>query len=177
MQRGIAVCCSVILAIVLAEVALRLWSPIPTERLLPFTYHVERVRRIAAGDVSLGFDPYLGWAPTPDRVRREDGIVYLNNRRGLRADREYDEAPPVGVRRIAAFGDSFTYCAEVTQDDCWAARLARDLPTTEVLNFGVIGYGPDQAWLRYQRDGRPYSSCAVLIGYFSEDIDRVVNRS
>jgi hypothetical protein len=44
------------------------------------------------------------------------------------------------------------------------------------MNFGVSGYGPDQAWLRYQRDGQPFHPCAVLIGYYVEDIDRVVNR-
>jgi hypothetical protein len=126
--------------------------------------------------VSLGFDPELGWSPTPDRVRRDDGRVYRVNRQGLRADREYEVTPPSGVKRIAAFGDSFTFCAEVTQEDCWAPRLEDALPGTEVMNFGVTGYGPDQAWLRYQRDGRPFGACAVLIGYFVEDIDRVVNR-
>jgi len=45
-----------------------------------------------------------------------------------------------------------------------------------VLNFGVPGYGPDQAWLRYQREGSAYSPCAVTIGYMLENINRVVNR-
>src|SRR5262249_18658903 len=49
-------------------------------------------------------------------------------------------------------------------------------PQTEVLNFGVPGYGPDQAWLRYQREGPTYAPCAVTIGYMLEDINRVVNR-
>jgi hypothetical protein len=40
----------------------------------------------------------------------------------------------------------------------------------------VPGYGTDQAWLRYQRDGRPFRPCAVLIDYFVENINRVVNR-
>ena len=168
--------CSVLLAVVLAEVGLRLWSPVPAAMLLPFPYNGERLRRIVEGNVSLGFDPFLGWVPSADQVRRDAGVVYRNNHQTLRADREYDQTPPIGLWRIAAFGDSFTYCAEVTQADCWTHQLERAWPQTEILNFGVVGYGPDQAWLRYQRDGRPYSPCAVLIGYFSEDIDRVVNR-
>jgi hypothetical protein len=161
---------------VLAEVGVRVWSPIPEDQLLPFPYNVERVRRIANGDVSLRFDADLGWIPTPARARRDDGLLFRNNRQALRADREYDLTSAPRVQRIAAFGDSFTYCAEVTQDDCWVARLEREWSGTEVMNFGVIGYGPDQAWLRYQRDGRPFHPCAVLIGYYVEDIDRVVNR-
>jgi hypothetical protein len=50
------------------------------------------------------------------------------------------------------------------------------VPGLEVLNFGVSGYSPDQAWLRYQRDGRAYQPCAVLIGYMIENVNRVVNR-
>lgn len=83
---------------------------------------------------------------------------------------------PSGVRRLAAFGDSFTHCSEVTQKDCWVARLEDDSPGTEILNFGVPGYGPDQAWLRCRRDGRPFQACGVLVGYFVGDIERVVNR-
>ena len=49
-------------------------------------------------------------------------------------------------------------------------------PGTEVLNFGVPGYAPDQAWLRYQREGRAYRPCAVLIGFMVENVNRVVNR-
>jgi hypothetical protein len=168
--------CSLVLCLAVAELGLRLWPPIPDDQLLPFPYNVDRVRRIADGDVSLGFDKDLGWRPTPDRVRREDGAIYRVNRQGLRADREYAPEPPEGMRRIAAFGDSFTYCAEVTQDDCWVARLDTSWPHAELVNFGVPGYGPDQAWLRYQRDGRSLHPCGVLIGYYVEDIDRVVNR-
>jgi hypothetical protein len=174
--RLVLVACSIAVTVVLAEIGIRIWSPIPEDQMLPFRYHAERVHRIANGDVSLGFDPDLGWKPTPDRVRRDDGVVYRNSHQALRADREYDLAPPAGRHRIEAFGDSFTYCAEVTQDDCWVARLERAWPGIEAMNFGVTGYGPDQAWMRYQRDGRPYQPCAVLIGYFVEDIDRVVNR-
>jgi hypothetical protein len=46
----------------------------------------------------------------------------------------------------------------------------------EVLNFGVPGYSPDQAWLYYERDGVATGSCVVLIGHMLENIDRVVNR-
>jgi hypothetical protein len=170
------VVCSIVITLFLAEAVIRIWSPIPDEQLLPFPYNASRVYRIADGDVSIGFDPDLGWRPTPSRVRRDNRVLYRHNDQGMRADHEYALDRPADTQRIEAFGDSFTYCAEVTQDACWVSRLDRAWPQTEVMNFGVSGYGPDQAWLRYQRDGRPYQPCAVLIGYYVEDIDRVVNR-
>jgi hypothetical protein len=75
-----------------------------------------------------------------------------------------------------AYGDSYTYCEESRLDDCWTQVLERSLPNLEVLNFGVPGYGPDQAWIRYQEDGAARRPCAVTIGYTVENINRVVNR-
>ena len=45
-----------------------------------------------------------------------------------------------------------------------------------MLNFGVSGYAPDQAWLRYQHEGRAYRPCAVMIGFMVENVHRMVNR-
>ena len=174
---GVAVClCACLVALLVAEVAVRLWPPIPEERLLPFPYNARRVERIAADDTYLRFDRDLGWGLAPNHTRRDAGLVYRINSQAMRADREYPVQPPPERQRIAAFGDSFTHCSDVTQQDCWVPRLEAAWPGSEVLNFGVTAYGPDQAWLRYQRDGRPFQPCGVLIGYFVEDIDRVVNR-
>lgn len=167
---------TVVAFVLLVEVGLRFASPIPPEDLLPFHYDQDRIERIVDNDTYLRFDRDLGWAPAPNFVRRSSGQVFRTNSLGMRAERDYPRDVPAGIVRIAAFGDSFTYCAEVTQAACWVSQLESAWPGSEVLNYGVPGYGPDQAWLRYQRDGRPYRPCGVLIGYFVEDIDRVVNR-
>ncbi len=167
---------SITLSLGLAELLVRLVKPIPEDRLLPFAYNDDRVRQIAGGDTYLTHDADLGWTLTPSRTRRADGAVYRINSQSIRSDREYPLEPTPGTRRIVAFGDSFTHCSESTQADCWAPRLEQAWPGTEVLNLGVPGFGPDQAWLRYQRDGRAYNGCAVLIGHFVGDIERVVNR-
>lgn len=164
------------LGLVLAELGLRLALPIPSEYLLPLPYKWEELRRIAADETYIRFDAALGWVPTPASTHEGGGIIYRTNRAGLRADREYAPEPQPGLRRLAAFGDSFTYCEEVELADCWTSQLERAWPGTEVLDFGVPGYGPDQAWLHYQRDGPAYHPCAVLIGYLIENINRVVNR-
>jgi hypothetical protein len=61
-------------------------------------------------------------------------------------------------------------------EDCWTTRLEKALPRTEVVNHGVMGYAPDQAFLSWQRDGPSYQPCAVLIGHLTENINRLVNR-
>src|SRR5215212_4170104 len=176
LKARLALCVGMLVAVVLLiEAGLRFAPPISTDTLLPFPSNSGRVEQIVAGDTYLRFDGYLGWVPAPNFVRRSSGQVFRTNSVGMRAEREYPFAAPAGVARIAAFGDSFTYCAEVTQAACWVPQLESAWPGTEILNYGVPGYGPDQAWLRYQRDGRPYEPCAVLSGYFVEDIDRVVN--
>ena len=44
----------------------------------------------------------------------------------------------------------------------------------EVINFGVGGFGLDQAYLRYLEDGIQYKSHIVMIGFMSENIYRNV---
>lgn len=176
MRRVGLVLLGLLVGLVAAEVGLRIVSPVPREFLLPLPYKRDAVERIAASDTYISFDHDLGWVPTPDSSRVGGGIMYRANRAGLRAEREYPFGPSPGTQRIAAFGDSFTYCEEVDYSECWTTRLEAALNGSEVLNFGVPGYGPDQAWLRYERDGQAYGNCAVLIGYMVENINRVVNR-
>ena len=139
-------------------------QPIPEAQLLPFPFHHVEIARIASRDSYIGFDPELGWSQTPGARAIDDGIVFEANEAGFRAERDYPREPPPGVSRLAAFGDSFTHCDEVGLQDCWTTRLAGAWEGAEVLNFGIPGSAPDQGWLRYQRDGKPYRPCAVLIG-------------
>jgi len=79
------------------------------------------------------------------------------------------------VLRIAAFGDSFTHGDEVRNEDTWQEAMMRANRNLEVLNFGVGGFGLDQAFLRYQQDGAVYKPRIVLIGFHTADIYRNVN--
>ncbi len=109
-------------------------------------------------------DPVLGWINT--------GEV---NSAGVRDNREYDKVPAPGTIRISAFGDSFTYGADVKLRDTWEKQLSLLDPSIEVLNYGAGGYGLDQAFLLYLRVGTEYSPNMVFIGYMSENIARNVN--
>jgi hypothetical protein len=75
--------------------------------------------------------------------------------------------------RVALVGDSFTFGLEVSYDQTWGARLEQALGgDVQVLNFGVDGYGIDQAYLRYARDVRPWRPDVVIFGLITHDLYR-----
>lgn len=117
------------------------------------------------------FDPDLGWTIRPHGNRPQ----YQANSKGIRATREYDLAPPADRVRVAAFGDSFTHASGVPTGFTWEEKLEGLEPGLEVINFGIPGSAPDQALLRYRREGAQYRPAVVLIGMMSENIYRMVN--
>jgi hypothetical protein len=71
---------------------------------------------------------------------------------------------------ISLYGDSFTFAAEVANADAWGNLLAAKL-NCRVNNFGVGGFGSDQAYLKYitnQSDDAP----VVFLNHLSENIVR-----
>jgi hypothetical protein len=111
-------------------------------------------------------DAVLGWVPQPGSEI---------NAAGMRDDRDYDPQPAPGILRISAFGDSFTYGADVKLGENWAKRISAMKPPIEVLNYGVGAYGLDQAYLRYLQVGADYHPQVVFIGYMTENLARDVN--
>lgn len=121
------------------------------------------------------FDPVLGWSIRPNAVAEKEGITYSSNSIGIRSLREYDLTKPENVTRIAAFGPSFTFADEAPDHLTWAALMEQARPDLEVMNWGVGGYGTDQAFLRYQTQGIAYKPDIVLIGYEDNNRYRNVN--
>lgn len=146
-------------------------KPLPPYGLL---FTEEQARKVGRELSTYGrFDATLGWSIRPNGVS-EDGL-YRANSAGFRAEREYAAQTPEGVLRVAAFGDSYTHGSTVDNSATWTQLLEQTDPQLEVLNFGVGGYGTDQAYLRYQRDGVPYRPQIVLIGFMVENILRNVS--
>lgn len=117
------------------------------------------------------FDPLLGWRYRSEFHSEHDTI----NEQGLRAVGRYAERPAPGVLRVAAFGDSFVYANGVDDSEAWPAQVEKASAAIEVLNYGVGGYGTDQALLRYRDEGAEFAPSVVLIGFAPVDIRRVVN--
>jgi hypothetical protein len=122
------------------------------------------------------FDPVLGWSIRPNRSAEQEGAIYTSNSIGIRALRSYAPRPPAGITRIAAFGPSFTHADEVSDKAAWTYQMEQARPDLEVMNWGVAGYGTDQAFLRYKTQGAAYAPAIVLIGFEEENLRRNVNR-
>lgn len=103
--------------------------------------------------------PTLGWTIKPNGHAE----LWRANAQGLRANREYLLQPSPGIR-VAAFGDSFVHANTVSNAEMWTEQLIEFEPDLEVMNFGVSGYGLDQAFLRYQQEGVAFQPNIVLIG-------------
>ena len=93
-----------------------------------------------------------------------------------------EERDKIGARKINdiyesncidMFGDSFTFSAEVTSEFAWPKQLSKIIGC-KVNNFGVGGYGSDQATLRH--DLTPAFSKVTVLNHLSENIMRNVNQ-
>lgn len=132
-----------------------------------------KLGQILTGEERLiALDAELGWIYKPNH----SGRLHSTNSRGLRGKREYALQPPPGVLRVAAFGDSFVFATEVGDDDVWSRQAERMEPRVEVLNYGVGGYGTDQALLLYRRRGQELAPQVVVLGFPEVDLPRNVNR-
>jgi len=83
--------------------------------------------------------------------------------------------PRVHRRRIAVFGDSFIEAEFSSLENTFAKRLERDLngggDSIEVVNAGVVGYGPDQESLRIAQEmERLRPNVVVLAAYAGNDL-------
>ncbi len=116
-------------------------------------------------------DSELGWRY---RDGFSDGLDRITAQ-GVRGRRRYTSEPAEGDLRVAVFGGSFVFGDEVSDADAWTARVERLDPTIEVLNYGVDGYGEDQAVLRYLWEGDDLEPDAVVLGFAPNDLGRLVN--
>jgi len=108
--------------------------------------------------------PQLGWpAKTPGGSVRD--------RSGSRWVPAY---PEPGDACVALYGDSFTFGDELDDEHAWGNVLARAL-RCRVANYGVNGYGIDQAYLSFllhEEDEAP----TVVLTIYPQNVMRSVNQ-
>ena len=149
----------------------------------PYHLPVHRLNQLlrlyhSSDSMSVVYSPELGWDGRPT-FRLVDGRqTFVPGFRASRAPGEYPADPPPDTVRILLFGDSFTACA-TPESASWGQYLESDLLThgvaVQVLNFGLGGYGIDQAFLRWRRYGRGYAPDIVIFGFQPENVRRDVN--
>jgi hypothetical protein len=105
-------------------------------------------------------DAKLGWGPSRAKIAAD----------GTRIDPAFSAT---SQPCISLFGDSFTWSEEVDDSAAWAALLGSSIKC-RVANYGVGGYGTDQAYLRFL--SLPPVGEVVFLNHLSENILRNVNQ-
>lgn len=75
---------------------------------------------------------------------------------------------------VSIYGDSYTFSNRTTPKESWSNQLSIRL-NCRVSNFGVSGYGTDQALMRF-RENHKDSAKIVLLNHFVDDIPRNVSQ-
>ena len=111
-------------------------------------------------------DPELGWPR-----KREFGQRYaLDGSRWCKGT----DLPVDAEWLVSLYGDSFTADWVGGDNDHWGCRMQKALGAT-VKNFGIGGYGTDQAFIRYKTNERDHARI-VILGHMSENIIRNLTR-
>jgi hypothetical protein len=104
-----------------------------------------------------------------DAYRLIPGRDYGGGLRGNRLGfpgREFQQAKPPGVYRIAALGDSFALGPAVAFADNYLTLLETAQPGVEVYNFGVSGAGPREYDAILRRYALAFQPDLVLVSIF-----------
>lgn len=98
------------------------------------------------------------------------------NELGFRDGQFAAKAP--GTKRVVVIGDSFAAGLFVPLEETFPKQLQALTPTSEVLNLGVQGYGPDQELLTLRRLGSKLAPDTIIWSLFpSNDFnDLIKNR-
>jgi hypothetical protein len=110
-------------------------------------------------------DPVLGWPAPSD---------HGGNKYDISGSRHIPAFPDPGGECVTLYGDSFTYSADVGHVDAWSNALSRILGC-RVANFGVAGYGTDQAYLRFEMNGADVAPVSIM-GFYPYDAARNLNQ-
>ena len=155
MFRILAIAIASIVAVLVAEIALRICVP---DTRSPYIY-----------------DEFTGTRLEPGHrfVFQSEGYSSnLMSSQGLR-DREHPLLKPPGTFRIAILGDSFSEAFQVAQEKTFWSVLERELQATpefqdrtvEVINFGVSGFGTIQEWQMLEHYVPDYTPDLVLLAF------------
>ena len=73
---------------------------------------------------------------------------------------------------ILAFGDSYTFCRQVKDNETWEEIISKKKKTF-VANYGVGNYGLDQAFLKLNLSKKNKENKIIIFGFVPETICRI----
>jgi hypothetical protein len=155
----------------------------PVKKLSSIIQRLKAMTNNSPHKVAFVYDENLGWTANTS-YESDDSEPSQQNLKfhagGYRIGRLQTETETDKARTsVCLFGDSFTMGAEVPFEDSWGYQLQQsikqDYPNLKVFNFGIVGYGIGQAYLRWQKVNQ-YHNCEITIfGFAPTDVKRGVN--
>jgi lysophospholipase L1-like esterase len=140
---------NIIAILIIGEVMFRFFLTAKTpdvsdERNLTYRYHEE-----------------LGWFPIENSLKEFKGSRLIHVRHNKDGFRDNDIGGKT-KKRIAFIGDSFVWGFDVNADERFTEKLQKKIPTWEVLNMGVSGYGTDQEYILLKNWFKKYQPDIVV---------------
>ncbi len=122
------------------------------------------------------YDELLGWINRPNLYIENmygRGVYLTTNSQRFRNRQDFALEVPPGKKRIVCSGDSNTLGYGVDNDHTWCELLTRIDPRLESVNMGQGGYGIDQAYLWYERDGVTLDHDLHLFAFITHNFERM----
>lgn len=114
---------------------------------------------------------FLGWDLKPNFKSYDQSdnnkISFSINKKGFR-DSNFNNKK----NKIITFGDSYTFCRQVKNNDTWQEFISKN-NNIFVSNFGVGNFGLDQAYLKYKLYEKKNNAKYVIFGFVPETICRI----
>ena len=122
-----------------------------------------------------GYDQELGWVRKPNTEHNEIGensrvTKWTTNSNASRTNPDFDDMHS----EISCYGDSFTFCRQVNDNETWEHYLSKSL-NTNIQNFGVGNYGIDQSLLYLKKNFQKNKTNIIILAVVPDTISRIVS--
>lgn len=120
------------------------------------------------------YDSTKGWKTKQNITDMEvfEDKTLNTNSIGIRGKTEYSIEKDSDKSRFFIIGDSFTFGEDVSDNETYPYYLQELLPNSEIMNFGVHGYGHDQMLISLKEQGPKYNPDYVILGFIEPDTKR-----
>jgi hypothetical protein len=136
----------------------------------------ERRQRPLAERAHTEYDAELGWVNRPNVALPNlygPGASLHTNAQRFRGTRDVEPRAAAGRLRVVCSGDSFALGYGVGDDATWCRQLEALDPRIESVNMGQGGYGIDQSYLWFLRDGARLEHGVHVFTFIVEDFARM----
>jgi hypothetical protein len=126
------------------------------------------------------YDRDLGWVNLPNAYLPNmygPGTYLRTDSQRFRNNADFTRQVPPGKTRIICSGNSHTLGYGVDNDHTWPQLLAAHAQNIETVNMGQGGYGADQTYLWYKRDGVVLDHDIQILALMFTDFPRMEKSS